>query len=131
MVPIARLGKYMLVDQIGRGAMGEVFRAHDPDLDRYVALKVIAAGDGETRLRFRREAQIGGQTGSSQHRCRSTTSAKSSDASSWPMELLDGNNLKRLIQTGAFLDLGARLHVMEQICDAMAFATPPTSVHRD
>src|SRR3954467_14025824 len=53
----ARLGKYMLVDQIGRGAMGEVFRAHDPDLDRYVALKVIAASDGETRLRFRREAQ--------------------------------------------------------------------------
>ncbi|MEA2338400.1 MAG: serine/threonine protein kinase, bacterial [Thermoanaerobaculia bacterium] len=53
---LARLGKYMLVDQIGRGAMGEVFRAHDPDLDRCVALKVIAASDGETRLRFRREA---------------------------------------------------------------------------
>ncbi len=130
MVPIARLGKYMLVDQIGRGAMGEVFRAHDPDLDRYVALKVIAAGDGETRLRFRREAQSAARLVHPNivvvH-----DFGEESGRFFMAMELLDGNNLKRLIQTGAFLDLGARLHVMEQICDAMAFAHSTNIVHRD
>ena len=58
MSALPQLGKYRLVDQIGRGAMGEVFRAHDPVLDRYVALKIIEAhGDEEKRPRFRREAQ--------------------------------------------------------------------------
>jgi serine/threonine protein kinase len=40
-----QIGKYRIVERIGQGAMGEVFRAHDPVLDRHLALKVIAAGD--------------------------------------------------------------------------------------
>jgi ferredoxin/hemoglobin-like flavoprotein len=126
----ARLGKYMLVDQIGRGAMGEVFRAHDPDLDRYVALKVIAASDGETRLRFRREAQSAARLVHPNivvvH-----DFGEESGRFFMAMELLDGNDLKRLIQTNAFPDLASRLHVMEQICDAMAFAHSTNIVHRD
>jgi serine/threonine protein kinase/hemoglobin-like flavoprotein/class 3 adenylate cyclase len=130
MVPIARLGKYNLVDQIGRGAMGEVFRAHDPDLDRYVALKVIAAGDADTRMRFRREAQSAARLVHPNivvvH-----DFGEESGRFFMAMELLDGNDLKRLIQSGAFPSLGARLHVMEQICDAMAFAHSTNIVHRD
>src|SRR5205814_49921 len=130
MVPIARLGKYNLVDQIGRGAMGEVFSAHDPDLDRYVALKVIAAGDADTRLRFRREAQSAARLVHPNivvvH-----DFGEESGRFFMAMELLDGSELKRLIQSGAFPSLGARLHVMEQICDAMAFAHSTNIVHRD
>jgi serine/threonine protein kinase len=59
-----RIGKYRIVDRIGQGAMGEVFKAHDPFLNRYVALKTIApalAGDADFRQRFQREAQSAAQ----------------------------------------------------------------------
>jgi serine/threonine-protein kinase len=57
MAPPADIGKYRLLDRIGVGAMGEVYRAHDSVLDRQVALKVITGGDDEKRQRFHREAQ--------------------------------------------------------------------------
>ena len=55
-----RIGKYEIVGKLGQGAMGEVFRAHDPVLNRAVAVKRISAGldaDETVRKRFQREAQ--------------------------------------------------------------------------
>jgi TolB-like protein/Tfp pilus assembly protein PilF len=53
------LGHYKILDQLGAGGMGVVYRAHDEQLDRYVAVKVLPAGvlaDEGTRKRFRQEA---------------------------------------------------------------------------
>ena len=126
----SQVGKYRLLDRIGSGAMGEVFRAHDEVLDRFVALKVISAPDEERRQRFRREAQSAARL---THPNIVTVHDFGEDSGRFfmAMELLDGDDLKRLIATNAFPDLRAKLQVMEQVCDAVAFAHATNIVHRD
>jgi eukaryotic-like serine/threonine-protein kinase len=54
------LGHYLIVEKLGAGGMGEVYRAHDKHLDRDIALKILPAGkltDDAARRRFRKEAQ--------------------------------------------------------------------------
>src|SRR6476661_5087390 len=60
---VTEVGKYRIVEQIGEGAMGVVYRALDPVLNRTVAIKVMSdalARDDELRSRFLREAQAAG-----------------------------------------------------------------------
>ena len=64
MMNLDRIGKYRVVGKIGKGAMGEVYKAHDPLLNRFVALKTIApalAADPDFKKRFQREAQSAAQ----------------------------------------------------------------------
>jgi len=59
LTPGARLGPYDIVSALGEGGMGEVYRARDPRLERFVAIKLLPtalAADGHARERLRREA---------------------------------------------------------------------------
>src|SRR5512140_3521159 len=51
------VGRYELRDAVGTGGMGVVYRAHDPDLDRALAIKVVHAGDASSGARLLREAK--------------------------------------------------------------------------
>jgi serine/threonine protein kinase len=127
------IGKYRLVSRIGQGAMGEVFKAHDPSLNRMVAVKTISSSLGtesELRRRFLREAQSAARLnhpniitvydfGEEQGRIYMA------------MELLEGSDLKDLIGSHALPDLERQLDVMEQVCEGLAFAHSMEVVHRD
>jgi eukaryotic-like serine/threonine-protein kinase len=132
MVP-SRIGKYEVIATIGRGSMGEVYKARDTVIDREVALKTMSPALGaidELRQRFQREAQ---SAGSLNHANIVTVFDFGEDNGQayMAMELLEGRDLKELIRLREPLPLAARLAVMEQICDGLAFAHSRHIVHRD
>jgi serine/threonine protein kinase len=130
---IAQLGKYKIVDKLGQGAMGEVFRAHDPVLGRDVAVKITAGklgGDEAARQRFLREARAAAQLN---HPNIVTVYdfGEEQGVAYMAMELLEGTDLRALIEKGRIKDLEDKLAVMEQILDGLAFAHAKGLVHRD
>jgi serine/threonine-protein kinase len=127
-----RISKFVLVEKIGEGAMGEVYKARDPVLNRYVAIKTITESrdaDPEFRRRFLREAQSAAQLN---HPNIITLFDMGEEQGKvfMCMELLDGVDLKDLMRSKK-LTLLQKLHVMEQVCDALAFAHSKEIVHRD
>jgi len=66
-VEATTFGRYSLIELLGRGGMGEVWRAHDSETDRIVAVKVLTAHlseDDDFQRRFRREAHAAGRLNS-------------------------------------------------------------------
>ena len=130
---LARIGKYEIVSRIGQGAMGEVYKAHDPVLNRFVAVKtmtgVLTAAD-ELVERFRREAQSAARLN---HVNIVTVYDFGEEQGRFymAMELLEGVDLKEVIGTRGLNDLWDKLDVMEQVADGLAFAHAQGVVHRD
>jgi len=59
-----KIAKYKIIEEIGRGGMGVVYKAHDPQIDRFVAIKIIlekALENREIKARFMREARTAGK----------------------------------------------------------------------
>jgi len=113
--------------------MGEVFKAHDPALNRMVAVKTIASSLGtqsELQRRFLREAQSAARLN---HPNIITVFelGEDQDVIYMAMELLEGSDLKDLIGTAGLPDLASKLDVMEQVCEGLAFAHSMEVVHRD
>src|SRR5512147_860104 len=97
---LEKIGKYRVLERLGQGAMGEVFRAHDPVLGRDVAVKVLAdklSGDDNARLRFQREARSAAQLN---HPNIITVHDFGEDqgVAYMAMELLEGSDLRNLIE---------------------------------
>ena len=129
-----RIGAYELLGRVGRGGMGEVYRARRPgaDFEQKVALKLLRRGmDSEDIVhRFQRERRILAQL---EHPgiARLIDGGVSDDGLPYlVMEFVDGQALIDATNAKS-LDLGARLTIFLKICDAVAFAHRRLIVHRD
>jgi len=130
--PGTRLAHYRLVDRIGEGGMGEVWRAHDEHLDRDVAVKLLGRGaldDPTTRERFRREALVLARLS---HPGVATIHdfATQDGVDFLVMELVPGGTLGTRLQSGP-LAADELLRIGAQIGDALADAHERGCLHRD
>jgi serine/threonine protein kinase len=127
------MGKYVVRDVLGSGSMGMVFLAHDPTLERDVAIKVMAGPslhDASMRARFEKEAKAVAQL---HHPNIVTVHDLGYDDHGSPflaMELLDGTDLDRLIEKEQ-PSLARKLDIVIQICHGLAHAHANGIVHRD
>ncbi|MCW8096565.1 serine/threonine-protein kinase [Streptomyces tauricus] len=133
-------GRYRLLDLIGRGGMGEVWRARDESLGRQVAVKCLKplghhhenAFTRVLRERFRREARVAAAL---QHRGVTVVHdfGESDGVLFLVMELLDGRNLSQLLEDNRQhpLPVGDVVDVAEQVAAALAYTHQQGIVHRD
>lgn len=129
----SRIGDYLIIDRLGAGSMGQVFRARQEALDREIALKVIpGAGDGDSEEgpRFLREGKI-------QSRLSHPNLVKVHDRGvdgSWmyiAMELVPGRSLGRQLGQEISLDPGRSLEVCLQVARGLAYLHASRTLHRD
>jgi serine/threonine-protein kinase len=129
---LTKIGKYEVECVIGEGAMGVVYRAIDPVINRRVAIKVMAdavAQDAALRERFLREAQAAG-------RLRHPNIVQIYDVGEsngrlfLAMEFVAGSDLERVIQDVP-LSIEWKLDLLRQLCEGLGHAHKHGVIHRD
>jgi serine/threonine-protein kinase len=128
-----RFAHFQVFNVLGRGGMGIVFGAFNTREGRSVALKLLpmdAAGDPETRQRFRREASLAAQISSA--RAIPVLDSGEHDGELWlEMPLLPGEDLAELLQRDSTLPPASALRLGSQVAEALDAAHAIGLVHRD
>jgi Protein kinase domain/PEGA domain len=135
---IQKIGKYAVIDVIGSGGMGIVYRAHDAALNRTVAIKMLKRADAapgkvhQLEQFFNRELRA---TASLQHR-NIVTVYESGEQDGNPylvMECLDGEPVSRVINERRPMPIVDKLELFVQVCDGLQHAhdRKPQVIHRD
>jgi|SRR6516225_2636151 len=132
-MPARKIGKYEIRGELGRGAMGVVFKARDPLIGRLVALKTLALAASQSedlRQRFYREAQAAGGL---QHP-NIVTVYEMGEQNGVPfivMEYLEGESLDAVLSRSTQIPLAQKLGYLVQVCRALSYAHQHGIVHRD
>jgi serine/threonine-protein kinase len=133
----ARLGRYQIVCELGKGAMGVVYRARDPMINREVALKTIplaAEFEGEeleqARLKFFREAEAAGRL-SHPHIVTIYDAGEHDGTAYIAMELLRGVHLVDYTDPARLLPPAIAIEVVARLAGALHYAHEQSVVHRD
>nr|WP_284507357.1 serine/threonine-protein kinase [Caballeronia sp. ATUFL_M2_KS44] len=133
---ITELGKYRIEAILGAGAMGVVYRAFDPHIERHVALKTVRHELFETgeraslMTRLRSEAQAAGRL-AHPNIVGVYDYGETGDTAFIAMELVNGRALKHWLDAGRPLDLATALDWFAQLLAALGFAHAHGVVHRD
>ena len=132
-----RLGRYEILQELGRGAMGVVYKARDPNIDRLVAIKVISPEAGldpekakELRERFQREARAAGRLSHPNI----VTVFDCAEVEGRPylvMEFIEGKPLDGLVHAGHDFSLEDVVSIGSQAAQALDYAHEHGIVHRD
>jgi serine/threonine protein kinase len=130
---IRQIGRYRLIDVIGQGGMGVVYRAVDESIDRPVAIKMLLGGfegDKDLLARFHREVR---STANLQHKNIVTVYALD-DYEGIPymvMEYLEGQSMSELISSRRQLAIVEKLRLVSQVCEGLQYAHERNIIHRD
>jgi serine/threonine protein kinase len=130
---LRRLGKYELIEEVGRGAMGQVYKAYDRELRRHVAIKTIAGslvGDSDLLERFYQEARAAG-TLDHPNIVKIHALVRDGDTPFIDMEFISGESLETLIQRRPILPLVYKISLILQVARALNYAHKRGIVHRD
>jgi predicted Ser/Thr protein kinase len=125
-------GRYQLIELLGRGGMGEVWRAHDTEIDRVVAIKMLLphyAKDPDFEKRFLREARAAGRL-DDPHIVPIYDVGEIDGRLYVTMRLINGTDLQALLDAGP-LEPSRAVHIIEQIASALHSAHQAGLVHRD
>ncbi len=126
--------RYRVLAKVGQGAMGMVYSAEHVDLEKRVAVKLLAGGvasDPKAVERFRQEARAASKIGSP-YICDVTDFGVLEDGRVFfVMEFLDGRSLRDLLDGGGALPIGRVIGVLRQVCKALAAAHDKGIIHLD
>lgn len=123
-------GKYQIVERIGQGGFGKVYKGWDPSLKRYVAVKTCSFVDPELRQRFVQEAELAANL----HHQNIVTIYDFGEQNGEPymvQEYLSGEDMDRKIARGDAIELRTRIAWLRAIADGLGFAHARGIVHRD
>ncbi|WP_247714214.1 protein kinase domain-containing protein [Qipengyuania pacifica] len=130
---IERLDRYRIEGKLGEGAMADVYRAHDPEIGRTVAIKVLKpefASNADIGSRFLREARAAGAL--SHANIATIYDVGEADGIAYiAMELVDGRPLDRWIAANGRIPHERTLHLALQLAQALGYAHSMGIVHRD
>jgi serine/threonine protein kinase len=132
---LQQIGPYTVLGLLGKGGMGEVYRARDTELGRDVAIKVLPpalAQDADRLIRFRREAQLLASLNHVNIACIYGLAEGEDGVRGLVLELVEGETLQEII-AGARrgLPVGQALSIARQISDALDAAHQKGIIHRD
>ncbi len=128
------IGRYEILDEIGQGAMGTVYRARDPMIERVVAIKTVAIAllqqeGADAEARFLREAQSAGRL--SHPNIVTIYDVSEADGLAYiAMEYLSGKTLRDIMNQSQ-MPLDLILDTLTQMAEALAFAHEHGVIHRD
>lgn len=126
-------GRYRLIEVIGQGGMGKVFRAYDPELEREVAIKVLpgeVAAQPGYRERFRREARVAARL-IDPHVIPIFESGEIDGQLYLVMPVISGVDLGAVLKSDGPMPLKRAVRVIEQLAEALDTAHAAGLVHRD
>jgi serine/threonine-protein kinase len=132
---IGTLGRYEILGELGQGAMGVVYRARDPMLDRIVAIKTVNLTLPKDELaeyeaRFYQEAKAAGGL-SHRNIVIIYDIGRSERVAYMAMEFLEGQELRRMLQARAPIPVAQALDIAAQVADGLQYAHDRQIIHRD